>query len=469
MPKPSSTILVADDDDFIRDDLGDLLGKNPEYNVLYSRTAKETWETLSTQPVNLVLLDLKFPDAQDLALLRRIRQERPDAEIIVLSSQTENVTQIVEAIKWGAYDFVAKPFSPMELANRIAKALQLQRLKSAHELLVHELSDRNSVSSLIGPSASMNAVRKTISRVADLEGCVLVEGASGTGKELVARAIHFEGKRRDQPFIVVNCAAIPDSLVESTLFGHRKGAFTGAFENARGKFEAAGTGTLFLDEIGEMPLAQQAALLRVLEYKTYNRVGETQERECTARILLATNRDLREEVRCGRFREDLYYRIRVATIEIPPLSSRAEDIPYLVAHYCERLSSEMGRSSVVPSDEVLQLFKTYDWPGNVRELKNLLEGIIMLLDPRQTVIEESAIPLDLLACGAEPDAADLSPQEKAQKRELIKALRLSNGNHSRAAKILKCHRNTVRTRIKSFGLSRFSIDDADEDQSAAIE
>lgn len=462
MPKPSCTILVADDDDFIRDDLGDLLGKNPEYNVLYSKTAKETWETLSAQPVNLVLLDLKFPDAQDLALLRRIRQERPGAEIIVLSSQTENVTQIVEAIKWGAYDFVAKPFSPMELANRIAKALQLQRLKNAHELLVHELSGKHSMSSLVGPSAAMNAVRKTISRVADLDGCVLVEGASGTGKELVARAIHFEGKRRDQPFIVVNCAAIPDSLVESTLFGHRKGAFTGAIENARGKFEAAGAGTLFLDEIGEMPLAQQAALLRVLEYKTFNRVGETQERECAARILLATNRDLREEVSRGRFREDLYYRIRVATIEIPPLASRAEDIPYLVAHYCELLSSEMGRSPIVPNDEVLQLFNAYDWPGNVRELKNLLEGIIMLLDPRQTVIEESAIPLDLLACGAESAAADLSPKEMAQKRELIKALRLSNGNHSRAARILKCHRNTVRTRIRTFGLSRFSVEDEDE-------
>ncbi|MBE7464425.1 MAG: sigma-54-dependent Fis family transcriptional regulator [Planctomycetes bacterium] len=469
MPKPSCTILVADDDDFIRDDLGDLLGKNPEYNVLYSKTAKETWETISAQPVNLVLLDLKFPDAQDLALLRRIRQERPGTEIVVLSSQTENVTQIVEAIKWGAYDFVAKPFSPAELANRIAKALQLQRLRNAHDLLVRELSGKHSVSSLIGPSASMNAVRNTISRVADLDGCVLVEGASGTGKELVARAIHFEGKRRDQPFVVVNCAAIPDSLVESTLFGHRKGAFTGAIENARGKFEAAGSGTVFLDEIGEMPLAQQAALLRVLEYKTFTRIGETQERECAARILLATNRDLREEVSRGRFREDLYYRIRVATIEIPPLASRAEDIPYLVAHYCERLSSEMGRSPVVPSEEVLQLFKAYDWPGNVRELKNLLEGIIMLLDPSQTVIEESSIPLDLLACGAEPATGNLSQKERAQKRDLIKALRLANGNHSRAARILKCHRNTVRTRIRSFGLSRFSVEDADEDEASAID
>lgn len=455
MHNASCTVLVADDDQFIRDSLADLLRSNGRMNLQFAGTAKETWAKLEQEDIDLVLLDIKFPDSHDLTLLKRIRTERPHVQVIVLTSQTENIGQVVEAIKLGAFDYVPKPFADEELLNRIERALETQSLRRAHELLVRDMEQRNGLECLIGRSAVMEHVRKTILRLSEVDGCVLVEGDSGTGKELAARALHLAGKRRNQPLIVINCASVPENLVESTFFGHRRGAFTGAIDNVKGKFEIAEGGTIFLDEIGDMPLPQQAALLRVLEYRKFMPVGDNRERECRARFVLATNRDLREEVRLGRFREDLHYRIRVASIEMPPLAARVEDIPLLTAFFCDRLTTEMGRSQVWVSPGVKQRFDNYDWPGNVRELKNVLEGMIMMMDPRQQEIEVADLPAEFLALPASGDSKgpEISAKDLRDKSELIRALRQCSGNQSQAAKLLGCHRNTIRSRIRYFGIT----------------
>jgi two-component system, NtrC family, response regulator AtoC len=265
-------------------------------------------------------------------------------------------------------------------------------------------------------------------------------------------------RRRSHPFVVVNCASIPEALVESVLFGHRRGAFTGAVESAKGKFEIAGEGTVFLDEIGDMPLSQQAALLRVLEYRSFTPVGEVAERACKARFLLATNRDLRECVREGTFREDLYYRINVAAITLPALKSRNEDIPMLVDHFRARLCAEMGRAPVSVAPEVVDLFERYDWPGNVRELKNVLEGAIMLIGSRQSEITLRDLSVELLASRIVTGDTNTTESEMREKEDLIRALRQSDGNQTQAARILGVHRNTIRSKIRYFGISDVPVD-----------
>ena len=466
MPESPSTILIADDDPYVRDDLADLLSGEEKYRLLFAATGKETWKQAEAEDPDLVLLDLRFPDVQDLSLLKKIKTELPQTEIIIVSSQASSVPQIVEAIKWGAYDFVPKPFVREELLNRVEKALSLRRLRRSQDALLRELQKRNGLSCLIGSSSSMEYVRTTIRKLADLEGCVLIQGDTGTGKELAARALHYISRRRAHPFVVINCAAIPESLIESVFFGHRKGAFTSATEHAKGKFEAAEEGTIFLDEIGDMPIAQQTSLLRVLEYRKFTPVGEHRERECRARFVLATNRDLREEVKRGRFREDLYYRIKVATLEMPPLVARPEDLLDLVNYYVQVLTAEMGRLPPLVHADVLKVFRKYDWPGNVRELKNILEGALMLLDPRQEEISLCDLPPEILATNPDPESAHslLPPEEQRERRAIIRAIRQSGGNQTQAARLLGCHRNTIRSRIRYLGITHL-FHDAAEDSS----
>lgn len=445
------TVLIADDDAFIREDIVDLLS-DFECELLQTATAAATFEVASTRAPSVILLDLRFPDCRDLSLLKRLRASSPKSEIIIVSSQTEDVSQIVEAIKLGAYDFVAKPFVREELRNRVEKALRLQRLQQSNQHLLSDAKSRNSIDRMVGDSAGMKSVREMLPRLAALDGVVLVLGESGTGKELAARALHFLSKRAQNPFVVVNCASLPESLIETTFFGHKRGAFTGANENVKGCFETAEDGTLFLDEIGDMPLAQQAALLRVLEYRKFTPVGDTRERHCSARFVFATNRDLKSLVDDGRFRQDLYYRIRVATVQLPPLRSRLEDIPALVAYYTTLLCVEMGRAPMPASAEVLDVFQRYDWPGNVRELRNVLESTLMLSEPGQREIMLKDLPAEVLA-GQSVNTSVPSAQDQQEKRALIEALRQSGGNQTTAAKLLGCHRNTVRARIRHHGIS----------------
>ena len=451
MNNPSNSILIADDDRYVRDDLTDVLGDNG-YKLLYAATAKEAFEVVAAQRPDLILLDIRFPDCTDLSLLQRIRKEAPNSQIIILTSQVDNLSQVVDAIKMGAFDYVAKPFAGPELRNRIEKALALQRLNRNHERILSELEEKEGLQRLIGASTLMQKTRQHISKLAQTDGCVLVTGESGTGKELAARALHYLSKRKAEPFVVVNCAAVPDTLIESEFFGHRRGAFTGAIESSKGKFEAAGDGTIFLDEIGDMPIAQQAALLRVLEYRRFTPVGETKERECRARFVLATNQDLRSCIENKVFREDLYYRINVASVPMPALRNRPEDIRELVEYYATLLSSEMGRPRINVSHDVIDLFKRYDWPGNVRELKNVLEGAIMLLDYHQTDIKLDDLPVGLIA-DCTQSQPDVMPRELREKEDLLRVLRQFDGNQTQAARALGLHRNTIRARIRHFGIS----------------
>ncbi|HYF49157.1 MAG TPA: sigma-54 dependent transcriptional regulator [Planctomycetota bacterium] len=442
------TILIADDDKFVRDDLAELL-ESSQHRLIFASTGAEAVQRATEVAPDLVLLDIHFPDVADLSVLKRIRRESPDSEVIIISSQTSDVQRIVEAIKEGAFDYVPKPFVAAELLNRVSRALSLREARRSQAWLLKELQARDGA--LRGSSEAMKKVRESIARLAPAEGPVLIVGESGTGKELAARALHFSGKRAARPFVPVNCAAIPEALCASMLFGHKRGAFTGAVDSAKGHFETAAEGTLFLDEIGEMPLSQQAALLRVLEYRRFTPVGDQQERECRARFLFATNRDLREAVSAGKFREDLYYRIRVATLQMPALRQRPDDITELatefLAHYC----AEMKRTVLTLSISALDLLLAYDWPGNVRELRNVVESAVMLAAPEQKELTERDLPAEILAGRTSGTTGN---SELDEKRKLLEALAQARGNQSEAARILGCHRNTIRSRMRYFGITQ---------------
>ena len=445
-----STVLVADDEKYIRDDLRELL-EHAGIACVFADTAKATMQVVTEARPDLILLDLRFPDCTDLSLLQRIRSEAPETDVILLTGETTDLSRVVAAIKLGASDYVAKPFNAEELLNRVHKTLELRCLRRSQTHLLTELGAQNGLERLIGTSSDMRAAVDTIRKLADAEGCVLLRGESGTGKELAARALHYGSKRRSSPFISVNCAAIPETLLSSELFGHRRGAFTGAVENVRGKFELAEDGTIFLDEIGDMPLTQQTSLLRVLEYRKFTPLGEAKERDCAARFVFATNRDLRKRVSDGLFREDLFFRINIAAVLLPSLKSRPGDIPVLVDFFNTKLSADMGRKPLRIHPDTLNLLQNHDWPGNVRELKHVLEGAMMLLDPHQDELLPRNLPAEIVAART-AGSATAPTSETAEKEELVRVLRQCNGNQTEAARVLGVHRNTVRTRIRYYGL-----------------
>ncbi|MBE7466478.1 MAG: sigma-54-dependent Fis family transcriptional regulator [Planctomycetes bacterium] len=447
-------ILIADDSTHVREDLADLLAA-AGHRCIQAATAAQTVNLAAEARPDLVLLDLIFPDSSDLTPLRKLL-ELPDApDVLMLSGQSGAVPVIVESIKLGAFDFVPKPYEPAELLNRIARAWEARKVRAERTILLQERDARSGLERLVGSSAPMQRLREALRKLAARDGNVLLCGESGTGKELAARALHVLGPRRARPFVAVNCAAIPESLTESILFGHRKGAFTGATQATPGKFESAGDGTLFLDEIGDMPLRQQAALLRVLENRTFTPVGDTTDRVCRARIVLATNLDLSAAVAAGRLREDLYYRIRVTALELPPLRARLEDLPELCTHLIAELALDIGLPPPALQSEALDLMRRYDWPGNVRELKNALEGSLMLLDAQAAELRIADLPPELLAA-RDGAGLGLSPAERFEKADLLRALREHRGNQSQVAQALGIHRNTVRARIRYYGITDWS-------------
>ena len=459
MANYDSSILIADDDEYIRNDLGRLLVA-PSRQLFFASTASETWQVVEKDRPQLILLDIKFPDCDDLSLLTRIKTSYPESEVIILTSQTDDLTRVVEAIKLGAFDFVGKPFVRDELRNRIEKALKLRKLERTNQYLIKEFQRREGLERIVGNSPPIQHVRQTILRLADSDGCVLIHGESGTGKELAAKALHFCSKRRESPFITINCAAVPEALLESVFFGHRRGSFTGAIESTKGKFELAEDGTIFLDEIGDMPISQQPALLRVLEYRCFTPVGESKERECRARFVFATNRDLRDCIAQRTFREDLFYRINVAAIHLPTLKSHPQDILDLVEHYRVQISHEMGRRPIEIPPKVLEVLQQYDWPGNARELKNVLEGALMLLDPKQTELTLQDLPPEILATRKEEGVIrPASTAERREKQEIIRALKICNGNLTQASKTVGIHRNTMRQKLRFYGISQNTLDE----------
>ncbi|HLX63827.1 MAG TPA: sigma-54 dependent transcriptional regulator [Planctomycetota bacterium] len=446
----SRTVLIADDDEHVLETLRDAVSGLAD-NVLSATTAAQTWRTVVQDRPKLVLLDLKFPDSDDSNLLKRIREEVPDAEVIIVSS-TRDATVIVESIKSGAFDFISKPFIRAELRNRISRALELQELRDSRERLLHELEEQAGFGTLIGESPVMRKVRQMLRQLAEGETTVLLTGESGTGKELAARALHHMSSRRNRPFVAENMAAVPEHLAESVFFGHRRGAFTGAQESAKGFFELAGNGTLFLDEIGEMPMMQQRVLLRVMEYRRFKPVGDTRELQCSARFVLATNKDLYEQVRAGNFREDLYYRVSVTTVSMPPLRAHLEDIPLIAQDLLQRHCRQMGRRFMQLAPDAVAMMQEHTWPGNVRELRNVLETAMMLADPHQEIITAKDLPSAFRLPEPNPSQAQMSPLERQEMAEIRRVLQIYDGNQSKAAQVLGMHRNTLRKRLQAAGM-----------------
>ncbi len=405
------------------------------YQVTTAESAEEGVEKFDSAEFDLVLTDLKMPGKDGLYVLDTVKKKRPDTEVILMTAYA-TAQNAVDAMKKGAYDYIIKPFEMDELKFKVNHIMEKRKLAAENIQLKQELKDRYSLDNMIGMSGVMQEVYKMVEKVAPTDATVLIRGESGTGKELVAQAIHHLSPRASEPFIAVNCGALPESLLESELFGHEKGAFTGADKMKLGRFELAGAGTIFLDEIGEISAATQVKFLRVLQNRQIERVGGTKTLEIKARTITATNRDLEEMLRDNAFREDLYYRINVFPITLPPLRDRKEDIPNLVGHFLKKLGRAEGD---IDSLSLNQLLK-YRWPGNVRELENVIERALIMSGTGKITLDDLAPHVKNLP--ASPGSASLEIPDEGLSLEqveidLIKnALTKTNGNKSRAAKLL---------------------------------
>jgi two-component system, NtrC family, nitrogen regulation response regulator NtrX len=460
------SVLIIDDEASIRKSLSGAL-QDENFEVMTAGSGEEGLGYISNRIYDAVLLDVWMPGIDGLETLKRIKANVPDQLVIVMSGHG-TVETAVKATKLGAYDFIEKPLSLEKLLVTLRNAFQFQELNKENKILRSEAFKEPL---MIGASPKMVALGEQISAVSPLSSWVLITGENGTGKELVARSIHLGSKRRDQPFVAVNCAAIPEELIESELFGHEKGAFTGATQMKRGKFDQANGGTLFLDEIGDMSLKTQAKVLRILQEQKFERVGGNQTIEVDVRVVAATNKNLLESIRQGTFREDLYYRLAVIPIVVPPLRARMEDIPALLRHYFEVFAREQGREAKRLSDDALQILKHYAWPGNVRELKNLVERLSILC--RSATVATEDLPAEILEAvasaplpdgpqssdlGAEAialtDGAGLKEAKNRFEREfIIRKLKENDWNISRTAQVLGIERAHLHRKIKTFKIS----------------
>jgi DNA-binding NtrC family response regulator len=443
-------ILIVEDEDKLRRIL-ELQLLDSGFEVDKAPTAEAALPFMDR--ADLILTDFKLPGMSGLEMLQLIRRQDSHVPVIVMTAYG-TVENAVEAMKAGAADFLLKPFSLDHLTAVVEKALEVRNLRDENRRLKEELGHKYQWDNIVGRSAAMQQIFATIMRVAPSRATVLLAGESGVGKDLIARAIHFHSPRKDRPFVKINCTALPENLMESELFGYEKGAFTGANISKPGKFEQADTGTVMLDEIGDVPANIQVKLLRVLQEREFERLGSNKTLHIDVRVIAATNRDLRAALEDGTFREDLYYRLNVVPLEIPPLRERKEDIPYLSRHFVEKLSPELGGRVQGITDAAIDKLLQYSWPGNVRELENVIErSIVMALGER---LDADDIRLDM-NLRARPVAGDASLPEgvslDAWEQELIRnALKQANGNKSQAARTLGLTRNALRYRLTQMGI-----------------
>jgi len=443
-------VLIVEDEDKLRRVL-ELQLQSAGFEVEKASSAEEAFRKVDR--ADLILTDLRLPGMNGLELLESIRRQNSHVPVIVMTA-FGTIEAAVEAMKAGAADFLLKPFSLDHLMTVVSKALEVRALRDENRKLREELGVRYDWTNIIGRSPAMQEIFGTISRVAPTRATVLLCGESGVGKDLIARAIHYHSPRRDRPFVKINCTAIPENLMESELFGYEKGAFTGATSSKPGKFEQADGGTVFLDEIGDVPPSIQVKLLRILQEREFERLGSNKTRQIDVRVLAATNADLRAALEEGRFREDLYYRLNVMPINIPPLRERKEDIPFLAEHFVRKFSKELGSPVTCISSGAMQKLLEYHWPGNVRELENVIERSLVLCSGQ--TLEAADIRLDMVprtrAASADnflPDGVTLEEHEQNIIRE---ALRRTNGNKSQAARLLGLTRNALRYRLSQMGL-----------------
>ena len=453
-------ILIVDDEKHYPMIIGEVLAEEG-YRTFTASSGMEALDILNTQLIDLVLSDVKMPGMSGIDLLERIKEIKPDLPVIIMTA-FGSVEKAVEAMHKGAYTFILKPFENEALIAHIAKALSMYRIVQENILLKDAMRSRYQFDNIIGKSQPMQELYGVIQKVAPTQATVLVEGESGTGKELVSRAIHYNSLRKDQPLVAVNCSAFAESLLESELFGHEKGAFTGAVNMKKGRFELAHKGTLFLDEIGELPMPLQVKLLRVLQEKTVERVGGASSIPVDFRLIAATNKTLEEEVQKGNFREDLYYRLNVVKAVMPPLRDRQEDIPLLIDHFIEKYTTgpESGNAIKGIDKEVIQLLCDYEWKGNVRELENVIERSVILSSTGR--ISASDLPSHLrqtntntLRLDGIPEGVGLSETLAAvEKRMIQRAMAMSGNVQTKAARILGIGKSGLNQKLKKFNLDK---------------
>jgi two-component system response regulator AtoC len=456
MSNERTRILVVDDEEIVRESLGGWLEKDGYY-VATAPDGATALERIKAEPWSIEIVDLKMPGVDGMQVLEQSKKLQADLAVVIMTAYA-TVDTAVAAMKLGAYDYLVKPFDPEELSLMMQKIVAQQALVRENAVLRQALKQEYRFRDLVSKSPAMQAIFELARTAARANSTILILGESGSGKEVLARAVHQESSRAAGPFVAVSCAALTESLLESELFGHEKGAFTGAFARRKGKFEAADGGTLFLDEVGDITPKLQLDLLRVLEERRFHRLGGNTPVEVDVRIVAATNRDLKKAVQEGRFREDLFYRLNVIPIAIPPLRQRREDIPLLVDAMLERLAAEMKKSIEGVSSDAMAALMAHDWPGNVRELRNVLErGVVVCTG---TVVQLSDLGLPgREEAGSEATPGPMVSLEEVERRHVVAVLTHTGGNVSQSARILGIDRVTLYNKIKKWGLRRGSDDD----------
>jgi two-component system response regulator PilR (NtrC family) len=453
-------ILVADDEQSMREFL-EIMFKKEGYHVSLASNGEEVLKLAEKEIFDLVLLDIRMPRLDGISVLKKLKAISPETIVIMITAYASADTAI-KAMKEGAYDYITKPFKVEEIKLIIKNALEKKNLQQENILLKQVVRDRYHFDNIIGQSSKMLALYDLLEKVAPTKTNILITGESGTGKELVAKAIHYNSPRKDKPFVTLNCGAIPEPLIESELFGHMKGAFTDAIATKKGLFELADEGTIFLDEISELPLLMQVKLLRVLQDKEFKRVGGTEDIRVDVRIISATNKDLEEGVREKRFREDLFYRLNVIQIKIPPLREKREDIPFLATHFLKKYSEELNKNMPTISPEALRILLNYDYPGNVRELQNIIERAVALESTQELTAQNLSSYLDeQLPLKKRPldleipnEGIDLEKVvEDLERTLLLKALEKTKGIKKKAADLLHINFRSMRYRLEKYGLN----------------
>jgi DNA-binding NtrC family response regulator len=446
-------ILIIDDEEVMRDTLSDWLGKEG-YRIETAITSEEALEKIEEKEYNIVIVDLKLPGMDGIQFLEELKKRKKEIPTVMITAYASIETAVL-SMKKGAYDYLAKPFNLEELSLIVKKIVERQALIAENILLRKKLKEKYSYKNIIGRSIKMKRVFELVENVADINSTILIQGESGTGKEVIAQAIHERGTRRNGPFVSVNCAAIPENLLESELFGHEKGAFTGAINSKKGRFELADRGTLFLDEIAEMNLNIQVDLLRVLQSREFRRVGGAKLIKVDVRVIASTNRDLEKEVEKGNFRQDLYYRLNVIPVELPALRERKEDIPLLIEYFFNKYKKKTKRGTKGIAKEAQNILMDYDWPGNVRELENTMERAIVL--GKGDYINIGDLPEKICKSVKEKIQVCYSlnrPLADIEREYILQALSSTNWNISKTAKLLKINRMTLYNKLKKYHIVR---------------
>ncbi len=449
--KRPAVILIVDDDEHVRDTLRILLQER--YDIVIARDGFEALEAVKSRPVDMALMDVNLPGMDGLKTLEKIREVYSDMGVIMISA-SDSAQKAVSSLRKGAYDYITKPFDNDDLLSTIKRYADRLNLKNEVEYLKEELQTRSDHGDIISRSPKMKKIFELIKAVSRTSSSVLITGESGTGKELVARAIQSTGDRKNKPFVAVNCGAVPSELMESELFGHEKGAFTGAHARKIGRFEYADGGTIFLDEVSTLPMHLQIKLLRVLQEKSFERVGSNIPIKVDIRVIAATNVDLENEVKKGNFREDLYYRLKVVPIELPPLRERKEDIPLLVRHFLERHSRKFNKTAQGIRPDAMAALGEYSWPGNVRELENFIELLMVLAkDGKEISYEDLPVfPVDTKGDSVKEIRDFRVACRSFERNYIVGVLNKTNWNRIEAAKKMKIHRNTLLMKMKSLGI-----------------